>query len=353
MDMKIVVLGVFSVSLLFFGCANSGGDVCAPNTTALCNCTATVVGVQSCNSDGSGYSPCQCEGIDATPEIDAGATDVSVEETDAVPEDQDICEPYNFKDCIGDEIWYFDSCGKKQELVNTCGAPATCVNGACSGTCEPNHHTECNEEGDAVYWVDSCGVQGGLVTECPAGTACVNAQCISACTPHEYQDCHNGQVYWFDACDEPESVAEICDDEQFCANANCVKPYYDGQWKMVANPNQKDACGLGSSTYPPQTLNLTIEGGVATASLEVIGISVNYTGTVVGKTLELTGEWDQVDNTLGLETVTHHEETISVEFTSPSTFEGTHIDKFSLDLGASLGGEVECTLYWIITAEKQ
>ncbi len=47
-SLKIVITVVL---ISVYGCADTVGDVCAPNTTALCNCSATVVGVQSCNAD--------------------------------------------------------------------------------------------------------------------------------------------------------------------------------------------------------------------------------------------------------------------------------------------------------------
>lgn len=59
----------------------SGGSdaVCAPGQQVTCPCVGGVDGVQACNSDGSGYEPCQCpdEGVAGTAGTSAAATSSS------------------------------------------------------------------------------------------------------------------------------------------------------------------------------------------------------------------------------------------------------------------------------------
>ena len=48
------------VSLL--GLAACGKTVCDAGATQLCNCPNGEVGAQSCNIDGDGWDPCECDG---------------------------------------------------------------------------------------------------------------------------------------------------------------------------------------------------------------------------------------------------------------------------------------------------
>ena len=167
--------------------------------------------------------------------------------------------------------------------------------------------------------------------------------------PQARKLCFNHQVYWYDSCDKQQSIAQPCADEDFCKGctvedelcdeeAVCIKPFYNGSWLVKADPDKKDACGLGNSTYFDLDLELTVDGGVATAVGNAPGLQVPYEGTVVGKKLSLTGKYK---DTSGIE----HTEQIDVTFTSPTTFEGYDQDTFTL-LGP-------CTLIWDITGTKQ
>ena len=54
------------------GDLSKGGPIfCAPGQQIMCACSGTLLGVQTCNTDGSGYEPCQCTG--------GGAPDASVD----------------------------------------------------------------------------------------------------------------------------------------------------------------------------------------------------------------------------------------------------------------------------------
>lgn len=57
----VTLLGAALVS-----CDGGGGSACVPGSTRLCNCTATLAGVQSCGGDGV-FEACACEGFDAGP----------------------------------------------------------------------------------------------------------------------------------------------------------------------------------------------------------------------------------------------------------------------------------------------
>ncbi len=68
------------------------------------------------------------------------------------------------------------------------GTNETCTNGACVSTCVSNDHTECYS-GD-VYWYNSCGVRGTISDSCASDEICVedgsSASCESSCTETDY-----------------------------------------------------------------------------------------------------------------------------------------------------------------------
>jgi hypothetical protein len=336
--------------LIATGCSTPLPSPCVPGETNLCLCEDTSTGVQSCLEDGAGYGACACGSVlpdggdgDVTEEDSDGNGTPSGDETDS-----DDCTPENFQGCDGDAIVWFDSCGAKGAVVETCVSPQTCENASCIG-CEANAVSQCSPGGDGLYWFDSCGEQGTLIAACPTGTSCVAGTCISACTPHATQECHNDDLWWFDSCGETESVAKACEEEQFCLNDACVKPFYDGVWKLEALPNSKAGCAGEQATFPPQYLELVVNGSTATGHIDVLEFDVNFTGTLEGKNLQMIAYWSQ-QGTPPLIPDIDHEETLDVVFTSPTTFEGTDTDVYTTEL---LGIELPCSLYWIVTGERQ
>ena len=81
---------------------------------------------------------------------------------------------------------------------------------------------KCHPTDNAVWWCDSCGDPEELVQTCVNDLQCVAGQCTSNCIPHDSEDCHDGHVYWFDSCGQPESLSDLCEDTEFCANSTCV-----------------------------------------------------------------------------------------------------------------------------------
>ena len=94
------------------------------------------------------------------------------------------------------------------------------------------------------------------------------------------------------------------------------------------------------------------DGPQVCGTIVVLGTVVKFTGTLEGKHLEMTGSWVQEDTT-GLSADVPHDETIDVQFTSQSTFEGLHEDSFVLDMSALGMASIPCTQYWNVTGTKK
>jgi hypothetical protein len=85
------------------------------------------------------------------------------------------------------------------------------VNATCSvdvnQTCKPNNSQKC--VGNAVYWFDSCNVQGGLVKTCYENQTCSNGQCITqtiACSSNS--DCGTNAFVDYPYCGGNNSVLQ-------------------------------------------------------------------------------------------------------------------------------------------------
>ena len=88
--------------------------------------------------------------------------------------------------CYGNYVYWYDSCGNKQNLIQTCSSNQTCNNGACVTTsntnsnCVTNYQQKCY--GNAVYEFDSCGNVGNLVQTCLSSQSCNNGSCTGSST---------------------------------------------------------------------------------------------------------------------------------------------------------------------------
>ena len=63
------------------------------------------------------------------------------------------CTPNYQQRCVGNSMYWYDSCGAQGSYVGTCG-----------NTCTPNYQQRC--VGNSMYWYDSCGTQGSYVGTC-------------------------------------------------------------------------------------------------------------------------------------------------------------------------------------------
>jgi len=122
-----------------------------------------------------------------------------------------------------------DSSCNGSEDCSSC--PQDC--GSCQSSCTPNNYTSCSNGN--VYWFDSCGNKGSLSQSCN-GCGCSGNSCDScgpSCTPNSYTSCSNGNVYWFDSCGNKGSLSQSCNGCGCSGNScsPCVNP------QVSVNPN--------------------------------------------------------------------------------------------------------------------
>jgi alpha-tubulin suppressor-like RCC1 family protein len=75
-------------------------------------------------------------------------------------------------------------------------------------------------DGGDVYWFDSCGQKEALAQTC-CGAGCAGTQCLPPAS-HATTGCDSGDVYWFDSCNARQDVFAVCGAGNYCANGECV-----------------------------------------------------------------------------------------------------------------------------------
>jgi hypothetical protein len=245
-------------------------SACVPGGVIACPCAEGPSGTQECAADGTRYAPCVC----------AGASDT----TEPPPNDA-------------------------------------------NGDCITHFKKACTE--DSVYWYDSCGNKEDLVETCPEEFSCAQGACNDPCVPQSVQKCVEDAVYWFDSCDNKQTVALQCTDEQFCQQNSCVEASFSGTWEVTANPDEQALPGFWTASYAPRKLVITVDGDTVTAA--VLNENTVYTGTREGKTATL--EASYVESGSAGAPATTHASKLTLTLASPGLFLGMDIDTMSADMG--------------------
>ncbi|MBI2657503.1 hypothetical protein HYX08_02300 [Candidatus Woesearchaeota archaeon] len=90
-----------------------------------------------------------------------------------------FCKSHAKKGCVGDVVFWLDSCGNQEEFVQSCPSGEVCTNGECGKPCIQNAEKRC-EDGDRMYYFDSCGKKGQFHFDCRDNLArnqCRNGKC--------------------------------------------------------------------------------------------------------------------------------------------------------------------------------
>ncbi len=84
--------------------------------------------------------------------------------------------------------------------------------------CVSHSKTACH--GEHVYWFDSCGNKEEKKEYCAGG--CMNGACVgeqNQCKSHAEKKCYDGNVYWYNSCGNKEEKVEYCN--YGCENGFC------------------------------------------------------------------------------------------------------------------------------------
>jgi len=144
------------------------------------------------------------------------------------------CQPNAERRCMVNELFWFDSCGVQETLIESC--PVACANGACSngatdtgtgtGNAVCTSHASKLCVGNNLFWQNSCGQQQDQAETCQFG--CQNSLCVlidPSCVESNVQakkSCVGLSVYWLNNCGQPKALVEACKVE--CKDGACLAP---------------------------------------------------------------------------------------------------------------------------------
>lgn len=89
------------------------------------------------------------------------------------------CVNHSYQQCSGNAVYWYDSCGNRQDVVQICSSNQTCSGNICANTnyCVDRSYKQCVGS-NAIYWFNSCGVQQDLYQVCSAGQICSAGTCV-------------------------------------------------------------------------------------------------------------------------------------------------------------------------------
>ncbi len=155
------------------------------------------------------------------------------------------CKSHAEEKCYGEHVYWFDSCGHKEDKKQYC--EHGCENGFCKkigegctdtdggeniyekGTCETGSQTlsdHCNSDGTLTEkYCDDNGEIKAETVECPEGYECSDGMClglkIEECSSHNEYKCYSAHVYWYNSCGVKEEKKEYC--EYGCEGTECIE----------------------------------------------------------------------------------------------------------------------------------
>ena len=208
---------------------------------------------------------------------DGDVTDGDTPDGDSPPGDGDeeSCIPNHSFDCDSGDVYWFDSCGTRQEKKEECD-DCNCDHRACVNQLE--YEAQCH--GNDLYWYDCHGTRRDLKEVC-ASEQCEATQCLGDyCAPCQGDpDCRYGWacLLWTSYpdktwCAPPCETDDDCRADHFCGLevGNCAprqepRCYEGDQWKYDACDNRLEVLtDCGNNGCSDHYCHLSCSGGVCT-----------------------------------------------------------------------------------------
>ena len=216
---------------------------CTPNVSKICSGGLGLTWMDSCGMAVGPAGSCD-DGNKCTDDSCSGAGVCK-----HTP-NQQCCKAKAQTACVGNQLYWYDSCGKKGALKDACNDGNECTVNTCNASkkacefpkstapkcnCKPNSQMIC--ESNTLYWADSCGVKGAKVQNCNDGDECTIDTCNASaqkcettpstlqkclpCQPEAQKACLGGELVWLDSCGVQGEVADKCDDGDKCTIDSC------------------------------------------------------------------------------------------------------------------------------------
>jgi len=186
-----------------------------------------------------------------------------------------LCVPHNSQQCSGSYLYWYNSCGSQEDLIQYCSNG--CSNGYCNNSnnnfnnnyfCNSNAYREC--VGNIIYWYDSCSNRQDLYQNCSDyNLVCQYGQCVANITPvvndysaHYKKACYNKSIYWYDSLGVVNSLYQNCEDSNNCTIDSCV----NGKCSNVLKCDGS-VCPIESEDYSKYCASINCGNGMCEQAL--------------------------------------------------------------------------------------
>ncbi len=166
--------------------------------------------------------------------------------------------------CSGNNLYWYDSCGNQQNLVQYC--QNGCYNNSCQnnynnynnyGNCTYHAYKLC--VGNNIYWYDSCQNQQDLYYNCTNnGQVCQYGQCtayiqpiqpvnnypINTYTAYYRTSCSGDSIVWYDSLGVRSGLYKNCTDNNSCTLDTC-----SGNKCLNTIKCDGSTCAVGTADY--------------------------------------------------------------------------------------------------------
>jgi hypothetical protein len=191
------------------------------------------------------------------------------------------CNYHAYRDCVGNAIYWYDSCANRQDLIQDCTVfGQVCQYGQCIIKPIINTYTvhyRINCQGNNLYWYDSLGAISGLYKNCQDSNSCT------------LDTCSVGKCSNTTKCDGTTCAIDSADYNSFCVpnhcgNARCETNLGETTFNCLsdckANINELTLSFLGKKDVLTQQWNKTMEVGLNSNAYFLVNV-INNSSTEV------------------------------------------------------------------------
>lgn len=155
------------------------------------------------------------------------------------------CQSHDSRKCYGNDVYWFDSCGKVEEIYERCEGNEKCENGRCVKLCDEGYIGSTKCDGLNVvqqYQKKDCSTEWKIIESCDKkceNGICISPECPTCPNPTEWSPCQDGKmertIYYCDEttnyeCKEKKEIQDCscsndndCRDDEFCQDSVCKK----------------------------------------------------------------------------------------------------------------------------------
>jgi len=164
------------------------------------------------------------------------------------------CTYHSYQQCVGNDLYWYNSCGNQQDYIGNCSNYNNNYNNNYNynsnyfGNCTYHAYKLC--QGSNIYWYDSCGTQQDLYYTCGGGQVCQYGQCTSYVQPinnyvaHHNIKCYSDSLYWYDSLGVMSGLYKSCSDGNACTIDSCFGGKCSNTLKCDGT-----TCATGSTEY--------------------------------------------------------------------------------------------------------